>query len=138
MKKTVIAVVIGFIVVAVGRFLLHAVVLEHQYLGSRDVFRPRPEFMHRVWMLYLADFLFAFAATLIYARGVESKPWLGQGIRFGILLALVTAVPQAITEYVVYPVHHELGLHWILGESAIAILLGIVIAAVCRPATSPA
>ena len=90
--------------------------------------------MHRVWILYLADFLIALGAVLIYARGVEAKPWAGQGIRFGILLAMVTAIPQSLTEYVIYPIHHELALHWIIGEGVLMVLLGLVIAAICQPA----
>ena len=31
----------------------------------------------------------AGAFTWIYARGVENKPWLGQGLRFGVAVAFL-------------------------------------------------
>jgi hypothetical protein len=138
MKKTIAAIVAGFVLISAGRFLLHNILMAHQYAASMDVWRPQDQFMHRIWILYVANFVLAVGAALIYARGVESKPWLGQGIRFGILLALVTAVPQSLIEYAVYPIHHEMALHWILGEGAIAVLLGVLLAAICQPPKSAA
>jgi hypothetical protein len=133
MKKTIAAIVAGFALICAGRFLLHNVLLAHEYVQSSDVWRPPAQFIHRVWILYVANFVFALGAALIYVRGVEAKPWLGQGIRFGILLALVAAIPQSLIEYAVYPIRHQLALHWIIGEGALAILLGIVLAAICQP-----
>ena len=133
-KKTIGAIVAGLVVLAAGHFLLHGVLLKSAYMASQDVWRPQDARMHRMWGLYLSDFLIALGAVLIYARGVEAKPWAGQGIRFGILLALVTAIPQSLTEYVIYPIHHELALHWIIGEGVLMVLLGLVIAAICQPA----
>jgi hypothetical protein len=138
MKKTILAIVAGFVLISAGRYLLHNVLLTHGYAQSSDLWRPQADFMHRLWILYLANFVFALGAALIYTRGVESKPWFGQGIRFGILLALVTAIPQSLIEYAVYPIHHELALHWILGEGAIAILLGVLLAAICQPSKARA
>lgn len=133
MKKTILAIVAGFVFICAGRFLLHNVLLAHEYAQSSDVWRPPAQFIHRIWILYVANFVFALGAALIYVRGVESKPWLGQGVRFGILLALVAAVPSSLIEYAVYPVRHQLALHWIIGEGALAVLLGIVLAAICQP-----
>jgi hypothetical protein len=138
MKKTFLAIVAGFVLISAGRFLLHNVLLAQQYARSSDVWRLPAEFMHRVWILYVANFLFVSAAALIYARGVESKPWLGQGIRFGVLLALATVVPNSLIQYAVYPIPHELALHWIIGEAALAVLLGIVLAAICQPVKASA
>ena len=138
MKKTILAIVAGFVLISAGRFLLHNVLLAQEYARSSDVWRPPAEFVHRVWILYVSNFVFVLAAALIYVRGVESKPWLGQGIRFGILLALVTVVPNSLIEYAVYPIHHELALHWILGEGALAVLLGVLLAAICQPSKAPA
>jgi antibiotic biosynthesis monooxygenase (ABM) superfamily enzyme len=91
-----------------------------------------------LWAAYVANLILAAAAVLIYTRGVESKPWLGQGIRFGILLALVTAVPQSLVQWVVLPVSYRLAAQWIVGEGLLAVLVGILVAAVCRPQPEPA
>ncbi len=136
MKKIIGAVVAGFVLLVAGRYLIHSVLLQNAYIQSKDVWRTPEAMMHRIWAAQLANFVFAVAAVLIYVRGIEQKPWLGQGIRFGVLLALLTAVPQSLIEYFVYPIHHEMAIHWILGEGGLAVLLGIVIAAICR--TKPA
>jgi hypothetical protein len=138
MKKIIGAIVAGFVLLVAGRYLIHSVLLRSAYLQSSDVWRTPEAMMHRIWIAQLASFIFAVAAVLIYIRGVEQKPWLGQGIRFGILLALATAVPQSLTEYFVYPIHHELALHWIISEGGLAVLLGIVIAAICQQKSASA
>jgi hypothetical protein len=38
------------------------------------------------------------AFVWICARGVEAKPWLAQGVRFGVAVALLTIVPT----YMIY------------------------------------
>ncbi len=138
MKKTIGAIVAGFVLLVAGRYLIHSVLLASTYRESDGLWRAEPDMMHRLWIMHVANLLFAVAAVLIYNRGIEPKPWLGQGIRFGILLALATAVPQSLIEYVVYPIHHQLALHWIIGEGGLAVLLGVLIAAICRPSTAAA
>ncbi len=133
MKKTIGAIVAGFVLLMAGRYLLHGVLLKHAYLQSADVWRTPDAMRHRLWLIFPVDISLAVAAALIYIRGVEQKPWLGQGIRFGILLALATAVPQSLTEYSIYPIHHELAIDWIIGEGGLAVLLGVLIAAICQP-----
>ncbi len=132
-KKIIGAIAAGFALLLAGRYLLHGVLLKSAYSASSDVWRTPEAMQHRMWIIFLVDIIFAVAAVLIYIPGIEQKPWLGQGIRFGILLALATAVPQSLTEYMIYPIHHELALHWIIGEGGLTVLLGVLIAAICRP-----
>lgn len=132
------AIVAGFILLGAGRYLLHNVLLKGAYLETSSVWRTPEAMLHRLWVFYVANLILAVAAVLIYVRGIEPKPWLGQGIRFGFLLALATAVPQSLTEYGVYPIPHTMALHWIIGEGVLAVLLGVVIAAICRPGAAAA
>ncbi len=138
MKKTLGAILAGFVILAIGHFLIHGIWLKPDYMASKDIWRPPDAMMHRFWALYLSDLLLALGAALIYVRGVESKPWAGQGIRFGILLAVVTALPQSLVEYAVYPILHMLALKWIIGEGLLCVLLGLVIASICQPTKPPA
>jgi hypothetical protein len=132
-KKIIGAIVAGFVVSALGHYLIHSVWLIKDYQASSDVWRTQEAMMHRMYAFLLSTLSLVAGAVLIYIRGVEVKPWAGQGIRFGVLLALVTAVPQSLQEYAVYPIHHELALKWIAGEGLLAIVLGLVIAAICGP-----
>jgi hypothetical protein len=78
------------------------------------------------------------AAVLIYVRGVEMKPWVGQGIRFGILLAFIGTVYNSLALYAVLPIPHMLALKWMIGEGLLAILLGLLIAVIVQPKTASA
>jgi hypothetical protein len=132
-KKTIWAIVAGFILLAAGRYLIHSVWLAGPYAQNATLWRTQSAMLHHIWAIHLANLIFAAAAVLIYVRGIEPKPWLGQGIRFGLLLALVTAVPQSMVEFFTYPIPGGLAVDWIIGEGLLALLLGVVIAAICRP-----
>ena len=133
MKKIIGAVIGAFVLLVAGRYLIHEVWLKPDYMGLGDIMRSEASIMHRMWILQLGNFLFALAAVLIYARGVEAKSWVGQGIRFGILLAMASVLPQSMIEYSVYFVPHTLGVKWAIGESSITILMALLIAAICKP-----
>jgi hypothetical protein len=129
------AVLAGFVWLAAGRYLIHNVWLGSAYMNNPLLWRSQTAMLHRLWVIHLANFILAGAAVLIYVRGIEAKPWLGQGLRFGVLLALATAVPQSLVEYFVYPISQTLAVQWIIGEGALMLLLGVLVAAICRPAT---
>ncbi|HXQ97428.1 MAG TPA: hypothetical protein VN774_03210 [Candidatus Limnocylindrales bacterium] len=136
MKKTLGAIVASFVVQYGGDYLLHGIILKSSYADTVDLWRSDADMMHRMWVLILAQLIFAIAAVLIYQRGVEKKAWIGQGIRFGILLALVAVIPNNMIWYVVVPMPHQLALHSALGDGILAILVGLVIAGICQPAQS--
>jgi hypothetical protein len=131
-KRTLLAILAGFVLLAAGRYLIHSVWLAGPYAENATLWRTQSAMLHRLWVIHLANLIFAGAAVFIYVRSVEAKPWLGQGIRFGILLALVTAVPQSMVEFFTYPIPAALAVDWIIGEGLLAVLLGVVAAAICR------
>jgi hypothetical protein len=96
MKKTVIAVVAGFVLQMGGSYLLHSVILMSSYTATSELWRTEDAMGHRMWVMLIAQFLFVLGAVLIYQRGAERKSPVGQGIRFGILLALVSAIPASL------------------------------------------
>jgi hypothetical protein len=132
-KRSLLAIVAGFILLVVGRYLIHSVWLAGAYAENVTLWRTQAAMLHRLWVIHLANLVLAAGTVLIYVRGIEPKPWLGQGIRFGVLLALVTAVPQSLVEFFTYPIPAGLALDWIIGEGVLALLLGVVVAAICRP-----
>lgn len=132
-KRIIAAIAACFVLLSAGGYLIHDVWLANAYVETLAVWRPQESMLSHLWGVYVANLILAGAAVLIYSRGVESKPWLGQGFRFGILLALVTAVPQSLIQWVVLPVPYQLAAQWIVGESVLAVLVGILAAAICRP-----
>ena len=135
MKKTILAVVVGFIVQLGGLVLIHGVWLKPDYAATASVWRTPQAQLARTWAMLLGTLIYVAAAVLIYVRGREAKPWLGQGLRFGILLALLVVVYSSLSGWVILPVPHQLVEKWILGESVLAVVFGLVIAAICQTKT---
>ena len=133
MKKTIGAIVAGFLVQFGGLFLIHSVWLNQDYVNTASVWRSHEAMNARVWAMLLAILIYAVGAVLIYIRGVEAKPWIGQGIRFGVLLALVTVVYGSLSGWVIFPIPHMLAVKWIIGEGLLSVVFGLVVAAICQP-----
>jgi hypothetical protein len=133
MKKTLGAIVAAFVVYSGTGYLIHQVILKSAYMATAELWRTEDAMNHKLWIMLLSQFIFAVGAVWVYQRGVEKKSWVGQGIRFGILLSLVSSVPGFMMNYVVIPVPHTLALHWILTGIAQMIVVALVIAGICQP-----
>jgi len=133
MKRIVFAVVVGFVVQLGGLFLIHSVLLRQDYVDTAALWRPREAQIMRVWAMLLAVLIYVIGAVLVYVRGVEQKPWMGQGIRFGILLALVAVVYGSLSGWVILPIPHMLAVKWILSESLLSVVFGLAVAGICKP-----
>jgi hypothetical protein len=133
MKRMVFAVFAGFVVQLGGLFLIHSVLLRQDYLDTAALWRPREAQIMRVWAMLLAVLIYVVGAVLVYVRGVEQKPWMGQGIRFGILLALVAVVYGSLSGWVILPIPHMLAVKWILSESLLSVVFGLAVAGICKP-----
>jgi hypothetical protein len=130
-KKFIPTVIVVFIVANVLGFLIHAVLLKPDYLPIAGFYRAQGE--EKMLFISLAYLSFALGSVWVYAKGVEHKSWLGQGIRFGIAMWLVLAIPSFLIAYAVQPVPGRLVLKQVLFEGAAKILLGILTAALYRP-----
>jgi hypothetical protein len=133
MKKTLGAVVAGFVVQMVGLVSIHSLWLKQDYMITAPVWRAPEAQQARVWAMLLGTLIYAAGAVLIYIRGVEQKPWIGQGVRFGVLMALVTVVYSSLSGWVILPVPHMLVVKWIVGESVLCVAFGMVVAGICQP-----
>jgi archaellum biogenesis protein FlaJ (TadC family) len=132
MKKTIVATVAGFVVQLVGLLLIHSVWLKQDYVDTASNWRTLEGQTARVWAMLLAILLYVVGAVLIYERGVEQKPWMGQGVRFGTLLALVSVVYGSLSGWVILPVPHMLVVKWMIGEGLLCVVFGLVVAAICQ------
>jgi len=133
MKRIVFAVVVGFVVQLGGLFLIHSVLLRQDYVDTAALWRPREAQIMRVWAMLLAVLIYVIGAVLVYVRGVEQKPWMGQGIRFGILLALEVVVYGSLSGWVILPIPHMLAVKWILSESLLSVVFGLAVTGICKP-----
>ena len=83
-KKFLIAWLVMFIAYMATGFIVHGVLLHEDYLGLPNLFRSEEESLPYFYLMIIAHIVMAGAFVCIYSRGVENKPWLGQGLRFGL------------------------------------------------------
>jgi hypothetical protein len=130
-KRFFIAWLVLFVIFMAGGMVVHGMLLADEYAAT-GLMRPEAEqqaFM--VWMI-VAHVLMAGAFTWIYARGVENKPWLGQGLRFGLALALFCTIPMYLIYYCVQPLEQSLVVKQIAYDTILMLLLGAVVAFLYR------
>ncbi len=74
------------------------------YLAIPSIMRTPEDSQPYFPLMLLAHVFIALTFVAIYQRGVEyHKPWAGQGLRFGLLVAFLTVVPTYMIYYVVQP-----------------------------------
>lgn len=129
-KRLILAIIVVFVVANLMGFLIHAYLLRPDYMLIAEHYRPAGQ--EKMLFINLAYLAFAIGSVWVYAQGVEDKPWLGQGIRFGIAMALILALPSFFIAYAVQPVPSALMVKQIMFETVGKILLGIVTAAIYR------
>jgi hypothetical protein len=130
---------ISWLVIAVAShlfgFLVHVVLLGKDYHTLvPNLFRTGEAF-HKVFpFMILANILFGFGFTWIYRKGVETgKSVVGQGVRYGLAVAVLATIPMYLTYYVVQPLPNIVAVKQILFEVPCIVILGIIVALLNPP-----
>ena len=131
-KKFFISWLILFVCWMAGSFLVHAVLLHADYASLRNLFRS-PEDSQTFFPLMVVAHVFPSGALVwIYSRGVEAKPWLAQGLRFGLAVAFLTVIPTYIIYYAVQPMPGATVVKQLIFDGVLTVLLGVVAAFLYR------
>ena len=131
-KRLLIAWAVVFLAWMAGSFVVHGLLLGGDYTQLANLFRQPPEAQKYFPLMILAHAIMSGAFVWIYARGAEPKPWLGQGVRYGIGVALLTAVPWYLIYYVVQPMPPATVAKQIVFDAALIVALGVIAAFVYR------
>ena len=126
--RLILTIIVVFVLANFTGFFIHAIWLKADYMVVKQLYRPDAEV--KMPFIVLAYLSFAIGSVLVYARGVEEKPLLGQGLRFGLLMFLILTIPSFFIAYAVQPVPAVLMSKQVLAELADKILLGVVTALV--------
>ena len=133
-KRLIIAWVVIFVAWFMGSFVVHGVLLHSDYAQLPNLFRAEADQQKYFPLMILAHVILAGAFAWIYARGAEAKPWLAQGVRFGIAVALLTIVPNYMIYFCVQPVPSDMAIKQIIFDSALMVILGTIVAWLYRDA----
>ena len=136
-KKFIIAWIAIFVAWFLGSFVVHGLLLRSDYMQLASLFRTEGEEQKYFPLMILAHVILSGALVWIYARGAEAKPWLAQGVRFGVAVALLTAVPTYMIYFVVQPMPGDVVIKQIVYDSVLMVILGVIVAWLYRDTAAP-
>src|ERR1700694_2200143 len=131
-KRFFIAWIVVFVAWMAGSFVVHGVWLHDDYLRLSNLFRTEADAQRYFPLMILAHVILSGAFVWIYSRGIEASPWLPQGIRFGIAVALLTIVPTYTIYYVVQPMPGMTVVKQMVFDGILMLILGVIAAFMYR------
>jgi hypothetical protein len=129
--RFVVSVVVLFFVTMLLGMVVHGILLGEGYQATGLFRGPEDAQVHFPYMLAAHLFL-AIGYTWIYRRGRDERPWLGQGLRFGIAAAMLTAVPMYLIYFAVQPMPGDIVAQQIVLGTLGSLIVGMVAAAINR------
>ncbi len=113
----------------VGSIIVHGMLLGADYTALQGtLYRSQADSQRYFPLLLTAHLVMACAFVWIYLRGQNARPWLGQGIRFGVAVALLTAVPTYTIYFVVQPTPAMLAVKQAVFDGLLTVALGVLAA----------
>lgn len=134
-RKFVVAWVVVFVAWMLGSFAVHGALLSDDYMKLGSMMRSPADAQGYFHYMILAHVLLAGAFTWIYSKGVQSADWLGQGLRYGIAILLLTIAPTYLIYYAVQPMPGALVARQIAFDGVLVMLLALLVAFLYRDRT---
>jgi len=131
-KHFVLSVVVVFVVAFVLGGTIHHVLLGQEYMKIAQIFRAPSEAQQYFPYMIAAHVIMAIGWTWVYRIGRENKPWLGQGVRFGLAIAVLCTIPTYLIYFAIQPMPSDLVAMQIALDTIGSVILGIVVAAMNR------
>lgn len=132
MRRFLLALVAIFVETAVLNFVIHGILLHLFYQQTPQLMRAESDASSHTVFLLAGFFFFAVGFVAIYTRGVEAKPWPGQGIRYGFAIWLIASVSRYLIYYAIQPWPVHVASLQIGYELVMSVLLGLTVAAIYR------
>jgi len=132
MKTFGIAWVVAFVVWMAGSFVVHGVLLAGDYRALGTLFRSEADGAAHAPFLMVAHLIAAGALAWIYGRGVQARPWLGQGVRFGLAAACLLPFYMYVVYFAVQPLPPALVVRQVIFDSTVVVLVSLAVAFVHR------
>lgn len=116
--------------IAVG-YLVNAVLLADLYAAHAAVFRAPADM--RLPAGFVASLVGFFAFAYAYAKGYEGGKGMHEGMRFGVLVALMIIGFGLAWEYAMFPVSGNLFVAWVIDAIVEFSIYGMIVGALYRP-----
>ena len=130
-----ISVIVIFVMLFLLGWLVHGGLLGADYERIRPLLRPPEETRANILYVFAAQLCTAIALVWIYRQGREGRPWLMQGIRYGIAVAFLATIPINLIQYAAMPLPLDFMLKRMCYDVTSVILLSVVVAWINRGAS---
>ena len=131
------AAVVAWVVSLPVGFLVNDVLLAGLYAPNAAAMRPEAEMMATLPLGFVFLLIGFFAFAYAYARGYEGGNGVMEGLRFGLLVAVIVTGFGMIWHYVLYPITGSLAAAMIIDSILGLALYGAIVGAIYKPAGSP-
>jgi hypothetical protein len=121
--------IVMFVLFLLRGFVVHGMLLHADYGQLPNLLRAETDAQgYFPWML-LGDALMGFGFTWVYLKGREAgKPAVGQGLRFGIAIAVLMVIPMYLIYYAVQPWPGAVVVKQMVYDGISMLVLGVVVA----------
>jgi hypothetical protein len=130
--KFIISAAVMFVMLFAIGWGVHGTLLKEDYAKLPSLVRPMVDVRANFLYMLLAQICTAVAFTWIYRQGREDKPWLPQGLRYGVAIAALMTIPASLVHYAVMPFPGELIAKQMAFDVATIVLMGVVLAWINR------
>jgi cytochrome bd-type quinol oxidase subunit 2 len=131
-KKFWISFVVMFVMAMLFGMLIHGMLLHDEYRKLGSLMRSETEAQKMFGLMILAHVFIALGFTWIYVKGKEARPWLGQGLRYGLAVAVMMTIPTYLIYYVVMPFPSDLVAQQMVFDTIGIVAMGMVLAWINR------
>lgn len=128
-RKFVVSWIVMFVMSLMLGFAVHGGLLAKDYARLPNLMRTMEDSQAYFPFMLAAHVLIAAGFTWIYLKGREAaRPWAGQGLRFGIAVAVLMTIPTYLIFYAVMPFPSDLVAQQIVYDSVCVVLMALVLA----------
>ncbi len=133
-KKFWITFVVVFVVLEITSYIIHGVILDSAYSSEplSKIFRSKEEMGSMMWVMWLMDLIWSYFFVFFFVKGYENKG-LGEGLRFGLYIAIFWNLVWAYGNYVIFPLPYGIVLQWFIYGLVQILILGAVASLVYKP-----
>jgi len=131
------AVVAWIVSIPVG-FLVNNVLLTDVYAPNAAAMRPEADMMGNLPLGFVFLLIGFFAFAYGYAKGYEGGNGVVEGVRFGVLVALVVIGFAMIWMYVMFPISGTMVTAMIIDTIVELAIYGAIVGAIYKPAAGSA
>lgn len=133
--KCLLPVAAAFVTIFLFQWWFHGVYMMPAYEATASMWRSKEEMEGLWWVCIATKLVMAAIICCLYCCMAKSCPSGGKcvksGIKFGFKIGLLLGA-QSFASYAWLPISMDMALKWLTGDIVMGILIGVVLAYLCR------